>query len=244
MATGVLVQVRLGSLRLPAKALLLLPGGSIIQHVMRALGGIPAEVRAIVTDSYSAPRLRPVAEQEGFDVVVGPAEDVLERFCVACRAHTLDRVIRATGDNPLVSARLGTEILLLHQNAGADLSHFLGNPWGTGVEVVQASALYAAEREAMQRDEREHITTFLYRHRERFNILEPQAPVYGRMPEAQVTVDTREDYERVRRIFQELYAGDPIEVDRVIAWFGRGGSSAAAPSDDSLPDDGGGGPFG
>ena len=243
MATGILVQVRLGSLRLPAKALLPLPGGSIIQHVMRALRGIPADVRAIATDSYSAPRLRPVAEQEGFEVVVGPADDVLERYCVGCRAYKLDRVIRATGDNPLVSARLGSEILVLHQSAGADLSHFLGNPWGTGVEVVQASALYAAEREAMQRDEREHITTFVYGHRERFNILEPQAPGYGRLPEARVTVDTREDYERVRRIFQELYTGDPIEVDQVIAWFGRGGSSVSA-SESSDSDAGGGGPFG
>ncbi len=228
MATGILVQVRLGSLRLPAKALLSLTGGTIIQHVMRALRGIPADVRALLTDAHSAPKLRPLAEPEDFEVLVGPAEDVLERYCIACRTYKLDRVIRATGDNPLVSARLGIEILRLHERAGADLSHFLGNPWGTGVEIVQASSLLIAEREAMKSDEREHITTFLYNHRDRFHVLEPQAPGYGRMPEAQVTVDNKEDYERVKRIFSDLYNGEPIEVDRLLAWFGRGSAGPAA----------------
>src|SRR5208283_1577885 len=140
MSTGVFVQVRLGSTRLPSKALLPLPGGCLIQHVMRSLTAVPADVRALLTDGNSVAALRPLAEAEGFQVFAGPDEDVLGRYCMASRLYGTDRVIRATGDNPLTSARLALDIIREHERADADLSHFVGVPWGSGIEVVSAAA--------------------------------------------------------------------------------------------------------
>ena len=219
MATGVFVQVRLGSTRLPAKALLPLPGGCIIQHVMRSLLPVPADVRALLTDPQSESVLAPLARAEGFEVFAGPPEDVLARYCMASRAYGTDRIIRATGDNPLTSAHLARGILAEHEKAGADLSHYLGIPWGSGIEVVAARALYEAEKDADQKDEREHITTFLYRHPQRFRILEAPAPGHADMPRGRVTIDTPEDLREMTRLFQDLYAGQPIEIDQVIAWL-------------------------
>ena len=50
MHRGVSIQVRLGSTRLQGKALLPLCGLAIIQHVMRCLSRVPADVRALVTE--------------------------------------------------------------------------------------------------------------------------------------------------------------------------------------------------
>jgi spore coat polysaccharide biosynthesis protein SpsF len=219
MATGIFVQVRLGSTRLPSKALLPLPGGCLIQHVMRSLAAVPADVRALLTDAKSLPALRPFAEAEGFEICAGPDEDVLARYGAACRAYGTELVIRATGDNPLTSARLARDIIAEHEKAGADLSHYLGVPWGSGVEAVTAEALFAAESDSTRQDEREHITTFLYRHPERFKILEPPAPPYAAFAEGRVTVDTQADLDEVKRLFRDLYAGLPIEIDEVVAWL-------------------------
>ena len=221
MRTGIFVQVRLGSTRLPQKATLALPGGTIIQHVMRAMARVPADVRALLTDAGSAKTLLPFAESEGFAVFIGPELDVLARYCMACRAYEVSRVVRATGDNPLTSAALAAEILELHTSAGADLSHFLGCPWGTGVEAVEAEALFSAEKDSSAPEEREHITTYLYRHPERFAIIEPMAPSRARLADARVTVDTPDDYERVKSIFEALYVGNPLETDEVITWLLR-----------------------
>jgi len=219
VSTGVFVQVRLGSTRLPSKALLPLPGGCLIRHVMRSLAAVPAEIRALLTDGRSVEALRPHAVDEGFEVFAGPDEDVLARYCMASRSYGIDRVIRATGDNPLTSARLARDIIGEHERARADLSHFVGIPWGSGIEVVTAEALYEAERDATRQDEREHITTFHYRHRERFRIIEAPAPAYARCPEGRVTVDTRADLDAVTRLFEDLYRGMPIEIDQVVAWL-------------------------
>jgi spore coat polysaccharide biosynthesis protein SpsF len=103
-----------------------------------------------------------------------------------------------------------------HTAAGADLSHYLGNPWGTGVEVVNAQSLFTAEEESTLPEEREHVTMWIYRHRERFRILEPQAPPGALLADARVTVDTPDDLERVRRIFADLYDCRPIEADALV----------------------------
>jgi spore coat polysaccharide biosynthesis protein SpsF len=219
VATGIFVQVRLGSTRLPSKALLPLAGGCIIQHVMRSLQAVPAEVRALLTDSKSEASLSPLARKEGFETYVGPEEDVLARYCMASRWYGTDRVIRATGDNPLTSALLARGILVEHEKANADLSHYLGIPWGSGVEVVSAGALFEAERDSDHKDEREHITTFLYRHPERFRILEAPVPSSAAFREGRVTVDTPEDLREMTRLFEDLYAGHPIEIEEVVAWL-------------------------
>jgi spore coat polysaccharide biosynthesis protein SpsF len=219
MRTGVLVQVRLGSTRLPSKAILPLPGGSVIQHVMRALVGIPADVRALLTDERSRDTLLPIARVEGFEVLTGSPEDVLDRYCTACEDRDIDRVVRATGDNPCTSAWLATTIMTMHADVHADLSHFLGCPWGTGVEIIEAKALYSARRQAVRQDEREHITTWLYRNPDRFSIIEPAAPEQAWFPEGRVTIDTEADYHAVIRIFEELYRDGPIELDQLVPWL-------------------------
>ena len=219
MRTGVFVQVRLGSTRLPRKAILPLPGGSVIQHVMRSLLAVPADVRALLTDEQSLDVLRPVGVAEGWIVTSGPAEDVLARYCDACRLFDVQRVIRATGDNPLTSASLARSIIAVHERGHADLSHYLGCPWGTGVEVVETEALLASERLGHAQDEREHITTYLYRHPERFRIVEPQAPERANLPAGRATVDTAEDYRRAQRIFADLYRGAPIEIEELVTWL-------------------------
>ncbi len=224
MRTGIFIQVRLGSSRLPEKAILPLGGSTVIRHAMRALREVPADERALLTDKASAPILKAEALAEGFSLFAGSDLDVLGRYCDACRQYSVSRVVRATGDNPLVSARLAREIMRIHGARGADLSHFMGCPWGSGVEVVETSALFAAEVEAKDPAEREHITTFMYRHPERFTIVEEKAPADAYAPEARVTVDTKEDYELVKRVFSELYKGHPIEVDALVSWFiGEGG---------------------
>ena len=113
--TGLFLQVRIHSTRLPGKALLPLPGGNVIQHAMRALKLIPVDIYALLTDETSAPALEKSAAGEGFDLFTGPEQDVLQRYLLAAEFYKTGCLIRATGDNPLVSASLGQEILQVHR---------------------------------------------------------------------------------------------------------------------------------
>jgi spore coat polysaccharide biosynthesis protein SpsF len=192
-----------------------------LTHVLRALRGIRAEVYALLTDSRSVDALRSLAEAEGFSVFIGPEEDVLARYARAVEHYKVDRIIRATGDNPLVSARAAEALLDIHQRDHYDLSHFLNNPLGTGVEVVEAEALLRAHAQARDPFEREHITTYLYRHGEALRIGEIPCPEAWAFPQARLTLDTEEDYALLQELFSDLYRDGPIEIEEVVAWLQR-----------------------
>ena len=216
-----LLQVRLHSHRLSRKALLPLEGLAVLTHVLRALRPIQADVHALLTDPSSVAALAPLAEPEGFSVFEGPEDDVLARYARAAEHYEVQRIIRATGDNPLVSARAAEALLGLHEREGYDLSHFLENPLGTGVEVVEAEALLAAHARARDPFEREHITTYLYRHAEAFRIGEIACPREWAFAQARLTLDTEEDYALLKEVFSDLYAGRPVEIEEVVGWLKR-----------------------
>ena len=203
---GLVVQVRLGSTRLPRKALLPLGGATVTDQVLRRLALVPADAYVLATDEASAAELGPIAARNGFELLVGSAEDVLERYCDAIRRFGLSRL--------LVEESVGTA-------DSADYRAHTGMPLGMGVELVEAPALLAAEKEASLPSEREHVCPFLYGHPERFRILRSEAPALYRLPEARVTIDTASDYESVLRLYGTLYAGSPIPSEAVLRYLSR-----------------------
>lgn len=210
------LQVRLDSLRLPGKALLPLGDRTVIEHAMAALTNVPGADLYILTDESSVERLTPPAEMYGFTVMAGPRDDVLRRYATLAETSGADTLIRATGDNPLVSPRMAGRAVQLRGETGADLCAFDNLPLGTGVEVLASEAIARADAAAARRDEREHVTLHLYRHRDSYRIDRRPAPPEATMAEGRVTLDTREDYELIREVFRRKQGGTPIEVESVI----------------------------
>ena len=219
MTTAVFLQARLDSTRLPRKALLPLAGRPVIEHAMDSLRRVRADLHVLLTDEASFAELKPHATLCGFLSFAGPKEDVLARFALAAREYRVDRIIRATGDNPLVSRELAQGLLLLHEKAGAAFSAFSGPPIGTGVEIVEAEALLCAADSAVDPYEREHVNPYLYRRPEQFAVNRPQAGEEFCLPGARVTLDTEEDYRFLLAVYRELYDGEAVETDRLVAWL-------------------------
>ena len=217
--TAVFLQARIDSTRLPGKALLPLAGRTVIDHVMEALREIRADIHVLLTDGDSLESLAPHAASCGFEIFEGPKDDVLSRYAGAVSRYGARYVIRATGDNPLVSPSLATAILAEHIGGGFDYSGYAGAPLGTGVEVVTASVLLEAAAEAAEPYEREHVTPYIYRRPEAFAVHRPAAPKQFYLPDARVTLDTEKDYTFIREIFSDLYTDRPISIERLVRWL-------------------------
>jgi spore coat polysaccharide biosynthesis protein SpsF len=217
--TAIVLQARMGSTRLAGKALLPLGGTTLVEQAMSRLALVEADARVLATDEASAEALSQAARRSGFEFLVGPAEDVLGRYCLAIRRYGADLVVRATGDNPLVSHELASMLLARRAFRPSDYSGYQGMPTGMGVEVVAAEALLRAEAEAASPKEREHVCPYLYGHPELFRVDRSEAPSEYLLPGSSVTVDRREDYEAVLRIYGALYDGRPIPSAAVIAYL-------------------------
>lgn len=203
--TGLFLQVRLNSIRMPGKALLDLSGKPLITHVMNRLMVVPADVRAIVTSEESASILTPIAIAAGWEVFVGHSQNVLKRYVDAALYYDIDTVIRATGDNPLSSSEIAIQTIGLFHKTNADLAHLEPVPYGSGVEVVKRSALEKALFSTKIPYDLEHVTPFIYKNPGMFKIVtERYHNDEAARSDVRITVDTREDYERVNYFIKKI----------------------------------------
>jgi spore coat polysaccharide biosynthesis protein SpsF len=180
---------------------------------MEALRRVPADRYVLACSRDCAGELEEPAAEAGFDLCSGPKDDVLARYCLVIRRCGADRVIRATGDNPLVFPDAAAAIDAEARSLGAAYGGYGGLPAGAGVESVDAEALLRAEREAAGGDEREHVCPYLYRHPELFLLHRPLAPKVWQAPALRITVDTPEDYRRTLLLW-EILSASPDPEDR------------------------------
>ncbi len=223
--TILVMQARLGSTRLPGKALLPLGSKSVIARAMESLAPLPVDAKILAVPYDSAGALAPIAREEGYELVAGSEEDVLSRFAKAATIYGADFIVRATGDNPFVSLELARMLLERELWPPADYAAYRGMPLGMGVELIKASSLHAANREARDPYDREHVCPYLYRNPERFVIRYREAPAPYRLPDAKISIDTEADYRLAQAAFEALWVEGPPRSPEVVKWLSLHGGS-------------------
>jgi spore coat polysaccharide biosynthesis protein SpsF (cytidylyltransferase family) len=169
----------------------------------RRIDGI---VVATSTDASDDP-IAAVASGAGVAVSRGPRRDVLGRFLLAI-GDRKDPIVRITADCPLIDPTIVDDTVerFLSVAGCAYASNIQPRtfPDGLDVEVIDAAALRAVAREALESEDREHVTSAIRAQPERFR----QAAVLGacNLGELRWTVDDPEDLEFVRALVRRLGA--------------------------------------
>jgi spore coat polysaccharide biosynthesis protein SpsF (cytidylyltransferase family) len=212
VSAAIVLQARMGSRRLPGKTLASLAGQTVLAHCVERLR-FASGLRVVVatTTRVEDDCVAREAEALGIATVRGPDEDVLARFVLAARQLSLTEIVRATADNPAVDLDAPRRVLDVLHATGADHVTEVGLPYGTAVEAVVVPALERAASLTAEPADREHVTAFLARD-PRFVSLRAPAPAAVHRPGLRLTVDTAEDLEFVRRVFQRSGAPQPRPV--------------------------------
>jgi spore coat polysaccharide biosynthesis protein SpsF len=209
-----IIQARMGSTRLPGKVLRLLGGATVLSHVIgraRAVPSIDEVVVATSTDKQDD-QVESEARKCGAKVFRGSETDVLSRYYEAARLFNADVVVRITSDCPLLDPVLVNQMISrfhASRRGGRELD-YLSNaltrsyPRGLDAEIFTFAALEKAQLAAKDVHEREHVTPYIYRHPESFAIEEFVGDVD--LSSHRWTLDTSEDYEFLRAVFDMLGA--------------------------------------
>ena len=215
---AIVLQARMGSGRLPGKALVDLCGRSILAHCITRLRhtGVAPVIVATSIEREDDP-IAAAAEACGADSCRGSLDDVLTRVLQVAGRYDLDLVVRATADNPAVDIEAPARVVSRLQATGADYVCERGLPYGAAVEAVRVPALERSVSLADDAD-REHVTTAVRRHADRFIVRLPWAPAALRRPELRFTVDTETDLTYLRQLFHAVdTTTDPVPLACLIA---------------------------
>jgi len=209
--TVAIVQARLASSRLPGKVLKEISGRPMLEWVMIRVARARSIDQVVIatTDDPSDDAIIELAEQKGWSFYRGSQFDVLDRFYHAAKKFSADVVVRITADCPLIDPDLIDLTLQEFHATGVDFAaNRLPPPWkrtfpiGLDTEVCSFDALRQAWEKADQPFEREHVMPYLYDYDGRFKIhVVNHETDLGSL---RWTVDTSEDLELVRKIFQRL----------------------------------------
>lgn len=218
-----ILQARLSSSRLPGKVMKPLLGQPMlarqIERIRRA-GRLDALILATSSDASDDP-LEALCQELGMVCHRGPLDDVLARFWQAAQPYRPDHVVRLTGDCPLADPVLIDAVIGHHLASGADYTSnclIPSYPDGLDVETMRWTALDAAHREARSPAEREHVTLFIHRRRDRFACENIAAP--HDLSALRWTVDEAADFALVEAVYRALYPAKPdFTTADILAWL-------------------------
>ena len=199
---AIVLQARMGSARLPGKAMAEIGGFSIVTRCLaRLCSAGRGRVVLATTRQPEDDVLVAAAALAGVRVYRGEADDVLARFAAVTEQVSAQFVVRATGDNPAVDPGSIVRLTEALSKQGVDHAVEAGLPLGSTVEAMTAAAILDAARRATRPEDREHVTTFIRRPESGYRCLELPAPAPLTRPDLRFTIDTPADLEYMRQVF-------------------------------------------
>ena len=202
-----IVQARMSSTRLPGKSMADVGSEPMLALLLRRLRRA-REVERIVVAASTEPAddvIEEVAREIGCDVYRGPRDDVLARFAGAAEGHS-GALARLTSDCPLIDAAVVDDVIrLFHRTPDCVYASNIEPrtyPDGLDVEVLSSEILGRVAAQADDPYDREHVTTAIRRHLNRF----PSAALIcdDQLGDLRWTVDTGEDLDFVRELVARL----------------------------------------
>ncbi|MDU6036795.1 MAG: glycosyltransferase family protein [Clostridium butyricum] len=205
-----IMQARYGSSRLPGKILKEICGKTILEHDVERLKLVPNIDEIVIATTTEKQDDKIVNEAKKLNVKYfrGSENDVLSRYYLAAKENKADIVIRITSDCPCIDYYILEDMIniFMKEIANVDyMSNILERtyPRGYDIEIFKFSALKKAFLMADKEYEREHVTPYLYNLDNNFKRLSYKNDKdYSRY---RVTVDTKEDFEVIKLIYEGLF---------------------------------------
>ena len=219
--TGIVLQARMGSTRLPGKIMKMLSGQPMLGHIIDRLKSVKNADVVIVATSTKAQDdvVAAFAQHKGAAFFRGDELDVLDRYYQAALSFRLQTIVRATADNPFLDPEEIERLIEFHQTIRGGYTSALNQlPIGVGCECFSLDALRRSWEEGHLPHHREHVDEYSIENPLLFRGCELLVPAEKRAPALRLTVDTPEDFEKATAIYATLYrSGRHIATSEIIA---------------------------
>ena len=208
------IEARMTSSRLPGKVLRPILGRPTLDLLLERLQRA-TRVDAIVIATTERPTDDPIEElalARGVACFRGSEHDVLARVLGAVRSVGADVLVEITADCPLIDPELVDQLVEIYLSGAYDhVSNILKRtyPDGYDAQVFSVAALAEVDRLTQHPSDREHVSLYIYSHPERYKLYNLESDLDPDFWNIRLTVDTLDDFEVIRGIYEELYPRKP-----------------------------------
>jgi len=213
MKTGIIIQARRGSTRLPDKMTLPFADDKnvleiIIEKIKKKYAGYP--IILATTTSVEDDKLEEIAKENQIQIFRGSENNVLNRFIEAGKKFELENIIRVCADNPFLDTPHIQKLIDSIEKNDIDYASYknekglpvIKTHLGLFTEAVKLNSLKKIEESTSESIYLEHVTNYIYEHKKMFKLNLINLPDYFKNTEnIRLTMDTASDFELEKKIF-------------------------------------------
>lgn len=217
--TGVIVQARMGSSRLPGKILKDFEGKTLLEHIIGRLKRMKSEACIIIATSESKKddEVELFCKTKQVRCFRGDELNVLKRYYNCAIEYSFDDIVRMTGDNPFPDIEELDKLITFHQENHMDFSeNFSVLPIGVGMEIMSFKALEESFYHATLPKHFEHVDEYILDNLAYYRHATVKVSKEKNRPEIRLTVDDIQDYQKACFIIKNA-KGEYITTEQAIA---------------------------
>ena len=206
MQTGIIVQARTGSTRLPNKVLLpFYKEQCILDIILQKLKILRYPVVVATSSHPNDNKIVKAAKRNNVQIFRASEENVLERYIDCAIENNFTNIIRVCADNPFIDTNLIEE--LVDESADYSAHFFQDKPsvqthWGVFAEFVSLDTLEKIHSLTKEKTFLEHVTNYVYLNPQLFNINRINPPILCHANDIRLTVDTIEDFKLAQTLYK------------------------------------------
>ncbi len=201
----IIIQARANSSRLKEKVLLPLCQKSVLEIMIERLSHFKDNIIVATTKNKEDDKIVSICKRVKVKYFRGDEEDVLKRYYEAAKAFDAkegDIIVRVTADCPLIDQNILKQALDLYSVYECD---YVSNtiirtyPRGLDVEVFGFETLKEAEKRALEKYEREHVTPWIIKNKKTVPLIDDEDNSHYRL-----TLDEEDDYLAIKELYEIL----------------------------------------
>jgi len=231
-----IIQARMGSNRLPGKSMMDLAGAPLVGRILERVKRCTKldDIVLAIPDTKKDRVLMGLGESYSIKVFAGSENDLVERYYQAALWSKADIVGRLPADNatpePAEIDRIADYHLSLGRRGFSSNLSVIGDseyPDGIGAEMFDFSLLEEARDRHSDPRQREHVHLNFYDYStgqavdaEWCPVSTIKCPKGFRRPDLILDVNTQEQYEFMRQLYEYLYPRNPqFHITDTIRWY-------------------------
>lgn len=220
------IEARMGSSRLPGKVLMDVNGKTALDRLVERLKACETIDEIVLATSVASQddQLEEWAKTAGLKCYRGSEDDVLDRVLKAHEMIGSEVVMEATGDCTLLDPQvvdMGVETYFANSCDIVTNTRKTSYPLGIDVQVFPLSLLKQVSDETQDREDREHVTKYIYDNEDRFRIIHLIAPKRLQRPIWRFMLDYPEDLKFLNEVYRNLEPlyGSVFGIERTIPFL-------------------------
>ena len=211
--TGIIIQARMGSKRLPGKVMKKINGKPLIYYLLKRVQLSSINNIFVATSVENNNQILLDYLSNNFPKIItykGSEDNVFSRYLDIARKYNLSTIIRLTADCPLIDYRIINEMYDNFKSNNLDLDYFSNTtpeeertyPDGMDVEIFTLKALEKANKLNLTKSELEHVTPCFLN--SKYDFKTNKIDFKTNLSYLHLSVDYQHNFDLIERIINEL----------------------------------------